>query len=237
MLLCAVVLLRAVYRYDLYDREPWWAVLLAVALGAGAMWLCGVVQTALIHRFPVFVTHQGLSIPALAAVTEEAAKAAVVVAMALLAPRRFNDPLDGLVYGSLAGLGCAIEESLAWTLGRTVPAELGPEVVRLAGHLVMGGVAGFGLGFAMARPARRVVLVTASLGAAMTLHFVWDVIAWSAANRPGAINGPRAVAVIVMLAGMLLYRWLVAVGARASRAFFAPGVTAGSAGPRSSTSR
>lgn len=35
--LCAVFAAALVWRYDLYEREPWYMVLLAVASGIGAM--------------------------------------------------------------------------------------------------------------------------------------------------------------------------------------------------------
>src|SRR5690606_3183208 len=82
-----------------------------------------------------------------AAVTEELAKLAVVWAIALLWRRQFNDPMDGLIYGSFAGLGCAIEESVGlhgWPTGAALlPLQ---EPIRLLGHLVMGGIGGFAVG-------------------------------------------------------------------------------------------
>ena len=37
---------------------------------------------------------------------------ALVVALALLIPSQFNDPMDGIIYGSLIGLGMAVLESI-----------------------------------------------------------------------------------------------------------------------------
>jgi hypothetical protein len=46
--LCALLTARLVYRYDLYEHEPVPLLGVAVALGAGAMWLAGLVEAWLL---------------------------------------------------------------------------------------------------------------------------------------------------------------------------------------------
>jgi RsiW-degrading membrane proteinase PrsW (M82 family) len=103
--LCALGAAFIVYRNDLYDREPAWLLALTAGLGGTAMWLAGLVESWTLDW-------SGLTsrpaIAALAAAVEETAKVLVVAAVALSARKAFNDPLDGLIYGSLAGLGMAL---------------------------------------------------------------------------------------------------------------------------------
>lgn len=140
--LCALAAAALVYRYDLYDREPWPLLGVAAGLGALGMALAGVVERAAFAALPALAA--GAAAPALtAAVLEELVKLGSVLLVARVARARFNDAMDGLIYGSLAGVGMALEESLAWLRLAQAGAGVlpGAEVVRLVGQLVMGGLA------------------------------------------------------------------------------------------------
>ncbi|MBX3356996.1 MAG: PrsW family intramembrane metalloprotease [Phycisphaeraceae bacterium] len=228
----ALVIAVIVYRYDLYDREPWWLLVVATALGAAGMWVAGRVQVMLISAAgSLAAEHFDTAMALVAATTEEANKILGVAVVAVCFRRWFNDPLDGLVYGSFAGLGAAILESVGVVSEAAhegvLPAH---EVVRLAGHLVMGGIAGFGLGL---WPFRRrgwngrhgpLPWVWAAAGcflAAWTLHFLWDLVAFAAERRGRMTPMLTACAMTMMLGGLLLFRGLVGIGAARSRAVFA----------------
>ncbi len=212
-----------VYRYDLYNREPWYLILLAAGLGFGAMrllapaelWALGLVDAQAARA-------------AVAALAEETVRLAVVFAIALVFPRDFDDPMDGIIYGSLIGLGMAAEESLHFLQARSASELLlfPQEIMRLLGHLVMGGIGGFGVGIGRTgRPGwRRALLLT--FGAAIALHFSWD---WVSLATDGTTlsKGLALVAAAIMLAGIGIYGALVVVGSRLSRARFAPGSARG----------
>ena len=215
--LCAAFTGVVVYRYDLYDREPWPLLLLCATLGAGAMTTAGRVESVAFRSWP----HQGDAATALlAAAIEELGKVGVVAAIALLDRRDFNDPLDGLIYGSVAGLGAALEESVGFLRGAAhTPALLpGSEVVRIAGHLVMGGIGAFGLGALRLRRPRAWAWLLSSFAAAVALHFLWDWMSLSPVEQ--ALQALRASA--LMLGGLLLWRRLVTIGLSWSQAVFAP---------------
>ena len=108
--LCALGAAFLVYRHDLYDREPWPLLAVAVALGAGAITIAGRLEA---RMFTAFSVTRPAGQAAVAAGCEELGKLLVVAAVALLARRTFNDPMDGIVYGSMAGLGAALDESVA----------------------------------------------------------------------------------------------------------------------------
>ena len=233
LFLCAAVVAIIVYRYDMHDREPPLLLALTVGLGMGAMWLAGKAQVFWLEQAPGGIGVSARNTPLvafLAATHEEAGKALAVLAIALVFRRRFNDPMDGIIYGSFAGLGAAVEESIA-VLRHSDPVSLLPpaEVIRLLGHLVMGGIGGFGLGLAFQRHRAWGWALAGSFLAAVLLHFVWDLIALPANDIRGTgapaapTRGHSLAAIAVMLAGLVVYGSLVAAGSRFSRRAFAPG--------------
>ncbi len=220
---CAVIVAAMVVQYDLYDREPLWLVVAAALLGGVGMYAAGEVQVALLRAadwrsIPVSDAMMAL----LAASTEEVAKLSVVILVALLVRKEFNDPLDGVIYGSFAGLGAALDESIA-VLGRLDnPAYLPlQEPVRLSGHLIMGGIGGFGMGMITTRSRFKPLWIIGTFLGAMVLHFLWDVVAFSAADHYRQTGGTRwwhtAGPIAMMLAGLVAFKLMVSFGARLTR--------------------
>lgn len=218
---CAVLMVLLVRRYDLYEKEPWYMLLVAVALGIGLMWTAGQVEDVVLGQLRLarddFATKA-----ILVTLIEETAKLLVVVVIALVFPRQFNNVLDGMVYGTLGGLGMAIEESLMYlslTPDKNAQA-LGAEVVRLFAHALMGGLLGFAVGMTL-RPAdprpqqRRVALPLTCVAVAMVVHFSWDYIAY----RPHVAVAMRGVLMLVMLCLMLVWGAMVAHAMNLSRRF------------------
>jgi RsiW-degrading membrane proteinase PrsW (M82 family) len=220
---CAFLALALVVRYDMYEREPWFMVLLAAGLGYAAMAACGAIEPLTMALWP------GRPVPlawlALVAGThEELARAAVVGSLALLLPRQLNDPMDGLIYGSIVGLGMAVEESLFHMgLGAPPPGALLPpsEPVRLMGHLVMGGISGFGIGMVRMRMRRGAAVLAGCLAVSIAIHAAWDWIAFSAGAAGRMAWWQTAAAVALMLGGMAFYGMLVTIGSASSRRHFA----------------
>lgn len=223
LLLCTAAIGTQVYRYDLYDREPPHAVFFTMLLGGIGLYAAGLVQIA-------FMTWMGQSVAeywnlwmaAAAGTTEELAKFCVVAMVAILRPKWFNDPLDGAIYGSFAGLGAAVYESAVHLgfpahdhLPHFLPAS---EPVRLMGHLIMGGIGGFGVGFLRtSAPPRRWRTLIGCLGGAILLHTAWDVIAFDAADRGRMLPWHTAVSILLMIGGMVAFRMLIRVGTGHSR--------------------
>jgi len=217
--LCAFLAALLVYRYDLYEREPWYMLVLGVAAGGVAMRLVGEVELVSLGY-----VESNVAIAALAALHEELARLLVILAIALVFTRQFNDPMDGLVYGSMVGLGMALEESF-YLLGLLdVPGaiRLPVELVRLLGHLVMGGIVGFGLGLAWVDSqgwrGKLILCFLVSTG----LHFAWDWIALDVSDTTSLSIYQTAASIAVMLFGMMFYGALVHVGSTLSKGMFAP---------------
>ncbi len=133
---CAFLAGWLVYRYDMYEREPWYMVLFAVGLGAGVMYVIGYVEEASLSA--ISDQHTNVLRAVIAATHEEIARLIVVFGMAIFIRSQFNDPMDGIIYGCMVGLGMAIEESISFLKLGGNPSTLPPnEVIRLLGHRLL----------------------------------------------------------------------------------------------------
>jgi RsiW-degrading membrane proteinase PrsW (M82 family) len=101
-----------IWRWDLYDRKPLWL------MGGAFLWgALGSVPLAIVGQIlldPVFSElfgseAWGLSVAIGAPITEEPAKALILVL--LIRSRRFNNICDGFVFGAAAGLGFGMTEN------------------------------------------------------------------------------------------------------------------------------
>jgi len=128
-----------------------------------------------------------------APLNEELLKVAGVVLIVLAAPRVIRGPLDGMIYGALAGLGFQVMENFTYALnnipltGSTNPGEavVISTIVRgltsLGSHWAMTAAAGAGVGYLAARGLRDgAPRAAACLAAAMAMHLLFD------APAPGA---------------------------------------------------
>jgi RsiW-degrading membrane proteinase PrsW (M82 family) len=219
---CAVALAALVYRYDMYEKEPW--PLLGVAFGLGLLgaWAAGGIE----DRAIVALGATGETVTAQAALAsgvEEAIKLLAVLAIALAFRRHFSDPLDGLIYGAFAGLGAAVHESLFYIelMGESA-ALIGPEFIRLILHLMLGGIGGLAIGAAWFRPRGWAVAAAAGLIGSFSIHFLWDSLCGIPARTDGPDLLQRAAAVALMLAATLVFGAAVFIGARWSRQAHAP---------------
>ena len=209
MFVCAAGLAVFVYRYDLCTREPWYMVALAVGLGFAVMWMAGATEDLTFEHITAARSGVGPK-AAVVALTETFARMVMVFTVATLFRSRFTDPLDGLMYGTLGGLGMAIEESLLYlSLAPATAHTLGAEVVRLFAHALMGGLVGFAVGQWVRpnhRPHPRPVLTVGCLAVALLVHFSWDYIAYQG-SRAALL---RLLPMLLMLALMLVWGGLVA---------------------------
>jgi RsiW-degrading membrane proteinase PrsW (M82 family) len=209
------------YQQDSPEREPWWAILFAVAFGFGMMWLIGMADDFAIrffHLTPARIFPRAATI----ALIEEGGKLISILLLAVwLLRKQFNDPMDGLIYGRMVGLGMAVEESLLYlSLSPPTLQTFGIEIVRLFAHSLMAGLVGFAIGIG-ARPHGRSEyhprLVLLCLALSTTMHFAWNVGAY------GQFTGlfARILPMSLMLIMMLLWKWFCTIAQERSRAVFA----------------
>ncbi|MHC5025985.1 MAG: PrsW family glutamic-type intramembrane protease [Planctomycetota bacterium] len=222
LIVCAALLALLVYRYDMYEREPWYMLVAMAVLGAGAMWLVGKAEMLTLQQFSEPWPAPLIAI--VASTHEEAARLILVAALALLVPHQFNDPMDGIIYGSIVGLGMAVEESignsdLIYPNATFLPPT---EIIRLAGHLVLGGITTFAIGMARMRIKRWGLALAGCVAFTLAWHFLWDWMAFAVAEAGSMRRWQTAGAVALMLAGMMVYGMLVVVGSDWSGRIFQP---------------
>ncbi|MFP6669784.1 MAG: PrsW family glutamic-type intramembrane protease [Pirellulaceae bacterium] len=230
--LCALVLILMVYRYDMYDKEPWYMLVLALALGMLACVAIGNFEDYLFLEFDSFfkgdypLEKQALVV----GVCEELIKLLAVAVIAIVGSRHFNDPMDGLIYGAFVGLGFGLNESLFYLglNGATLRLDtLGETPVRLFLHLLFGGVGGFGLGLARFSKRWRVwpVIFLVCLGTSIAIHSLWDYWLGERGEDPLTDQQRQLTAITLMGILTIFFGFLVMVGARSSRSVFAPAST------------
>jgi RsiW-degrading membrane proteinase PrsW (M82 family) len=175
----AVALLWRVYQHDKYEKEPWWMLLAALAGGFVVMMFLEGVELAVMKRLG-FESGFAWKLALAAALVEDLARAALIVALAIVCHKFVNDPLDGMIYGMLIGLGMAAAESLDHVMGvgaRRVDTELvAGELFRFIGHCFLGGIVGFAILEATpeSRPRIRPTRILLCFFAAAAPHFVID---------------------------------------------------------------
>ena len=215
-----------VYRYDMHEREPWWMLVGAAFAGGVTMFLAFQLEDLglrLLANSGVTYGHSFVH-AVLAGTLEELAKLAVPVGVLVIVRRHFNDPMDGLIYGSLAGLGAALYEG-AWyqfhneaTQNAEIAYRFVTDAMRMFMHTIWGGIAGFALGLVvMKQPCRKTVLRNAGL--VMLLHFAWDFFVGFVEEQG---NLERLVATALLGTSVVWYGLLIVKANKWSRAMHAP---------------
>ena len=115
----AFIFLIFIWWLDRYDREPWYLVLGAFAWGAlGAIVIAIMASLTLAAPFKSLLDAKmvfGITVVVIAPIVEEIAKAVILIPLAL--HRKFDGFIDGMVYGSMVGLGFAVTENFFYYLG------------------------------------------------------------------------------------------------------------------------
>lgn len=162
--------------------------------------------------------------------TEEPAKDVGIVLVLLLAATRPRTALDGLVTGSFVGLGFEIVESIARALNNAIGSyppgqrdNLGSlatdvvhEVLRNSwtGHIVLTGIAGFGIGYLLTARDRseldRWLVAVALMTVAAAGHLLWN------AHRFGLFY------VVGQFGLLAFFLWLITVGRKRESEVYTP---------------
>ncbi|GIF74711.1 PrsW family intramembrane metalloprotease [Asanoa siamensis] len=180
---------------DYLEREP--PLLLATAFAWGGLVATSISirGNAAVHNLVAKLASPGLAAEwgsALAGPTvEEIAKTLGIIAIVLVARAQVNSVLDGVVYGSLVGLGFQVVEDVVYAVNAVAVAGGGDQVAPvvatfllrgfLAGlwsHTLFGALAGAGIGYLAVRTDRplfvRLFVAVLSVLGAMAIHFLWN---------------------------------------------------------------
>jgi len=184
-----LLVLAAVWFFDRYDREPLalvaavflWGAIPVPILAVIAEGLTGHVMAA-VGRGPWLGFAQSVMV---APVIEELLKGLAVLGVVILSDQ-FDNPTDGVVYGTAVGLGFAMAENALYALGALGqgPAHVGLLVlvrtVTSAGvHAVASAALGgfLGIAYLSRRWSARIVVAVAGFLVAAGIHTAWNLAA------------------------------------------------------------
>jgi protease PrsW len=155
-----------IYRKDAYEPEPLHLVAWVFFLGA-----LSVIPAAIVELlFPEGVITSAFIAP----VVEEGLKFLVVI-FAIYHHPEFDEPMDGIVYATAAGLGFATIENILYVMEGGVAVGIVRAIASVPGHVVFSCIWGFALGTAKFRPGReRSGIILAGLFSAMVLHGLFN---------------------------------------------------------------
>lgn len=217
-----VLVVAAVWWFDRYDREPLHLVAGVFVWGALAAPVIAVFGCALLGAVC------GLGPTAVAGwlgpLVEELAKAAGVVLVVVLSDE-FDNPTDGLVYGTASGLGFAATENLAYTiagaagpgLDQTLQLILVRTAMAAGIHAVSTATFGGLLGFAYLSRNRveRIAWTLGGLCGAVAIHSGWNLMLLRVGAGAGAVPVERWFVAVPAL--YLLYLSALAVFLRSEQ--------------------
>ncbi|MGW4501858.1 PrsW family intramembrane metalloprotease [Micromonospora sp. NPDC004336] len=168
-------------------RPPWWLVLAAFAWGLFVASYFAHMVEVMLHTVITAEVPPGtatiIAHSAAAAFPEELVKGAGVAAIVLLAWRRIDGMLGGIVVGACVGLGFQFAESMSY-MTQDFDVVLYQHWYRqvtglLVSHATYTGIIGAGVGLAtqLSSWPRRVTCAASGFAFAVAAHLVWDICA------------------------------------------------------------
>ena len=182
------VVVAAVWWIDRYDREPLHLVAFVFLWGASIAPAISVITLAALDRVvDGFIPAASLGVinfSFIGPLVEESAKA-IGVLIVVFVTDKFDNPTDGVVYGTAVGLGFAVTENIIFALGAIAePGGNGGALMLVGGrtllsagvHALSSAVFGGFLGYAALSPKRaaRLGWPLAGLVLAISLHSAWN---------------------------------------------------------------
>jgi len=140
-----ILYVNLVWWLDRYEREPVWLLALAFFWGAIPAVLLVFVPEILFDRIldtalPAGGLKNALSYGVSPPLFEESAKGIFLIGLMLMFWHEFDDPLDGIVYGSMVGFGFAMTENLFYFVGAAQSGGVGGEIFNIVVRAVLFGL-------------------------------------------------------------------------------------------------
>ena len=187
-----------VYTRDRYEKEPRKLILKTFVIGA--ILVVPVIVAELVGSLilPPSADPFGLFLHFLlvVALVEESSKY-LAVRISVYRSREFNEPMDGLVYGAIAGLGFAAPENLLYVLSRGATLGIVRGVLSVPGHALWGSIIGYYLARQKFTGSRRSGLV--GLSVAVILHAMFDY----------GLVGTEPLLGIIIAGGIVVAGWVI----------------------------
>jgi RsiW-degrading membrane proteinase PrsW (M82 family) len=216
-----LIVVALVWWVDRYDREPLHLVAVVFLWGASAAPLVSVTVfgaiDGLLSGFEETTTFALISVGLVTPIVEELAKAIAVVLVVVFSSK-FDNPTDGVVYGTAVGLGFAVSENVIYGISAGVHLHSAAGILILVGgrtllsagvHAVSSATFGGFLGHAVmsGKQPAKILWAASGLLAAIALHGSWNLsLVWF--GPVGESGAPRlwlaALPVLYMIYMMVL---------------------------------
>jgi len=191
-----------VYTRDRYDREP--RRLIVKTFLVGAILVAPVIVAELVGSLIIPPSDDPLVLflhfLIVVALVEESSKY-LAVRISVYGTREFNEPMDGLVYGAIAGLGFAAPENLLYVLSRGAALGIIRAVLSVPGHALWGSIIGYYLGRQKLKLDSNGGIKGLSL--AVILHTVFDY----GLVTTDSLIGISIAIIVVVVAWMIFFRF------------------------------
>jgi RsiW-degrading membrane proteinase PrsW (M82 family) len=162
-----------IYTRDKYEREPRRLILKTFLVGAALV--IPVIVVELVGGLILPPSEDPLSLflyfLLVVALVEESSKY-LAVRVSVYGSREFDEPLDGLVYGGIAGLGFAAPENLLYVLSRGVTLGVFRAVLSVPAHALWGAIIGYYLSLQKLKSVRSAGI--RGLSIAIIFHTAFD---------------------------------------------------------------
>ncbi len=213
-----LTVLAAVWWFDRYDREPVRLVAAVFLWGATGAPLIALVVGTVHNSIGGWPGGNGLVWLVLGGPALEEALKAVAVLAVVFSSREFDNPTDGIVYGTAAGLGFAVTENALYGLAGSGGGALAVAsllIVRTAFtagvHALAGATFGGFVGAAqlVRSRLRGAVLVGVGLVSAVAVHGAWNLAVAQSGSGAFHVRGwPLALPLLYVAYGLTLTGFL-----------------------------
>jgi protease PrsW len=199
-----------IYRQDRYEQEPKRMLLWAFLCGCASTIPAIIGQSFFKHlENPDSLFDTAIFAFGVVALTEELSK--YLLLRRFIYPQKdFNEPIDGIVYGVMVGLGFATLENVLYVFkaGEAgFATALSRAFTAVPAHASFGVLMGAYIGLAKFFPEKRLIYTFIGVGLAVFFHGAYDFFLMQQ-----AYEGMAAVAVFVLMWGINMARRLVIVG-------------------------
>lgn len=162
---------------DQYNREPRKHLLISFLLGMMSAVLAGVLEQALYSFFPIDnkrnITDTLLSAFIFVGFVEEWMKYIMVRGYAFKKPE-FDEPLDGIIYSVMVGMGFATLENIAYVMEHGMETAIMRMFLSVPAHASFAVIMGYHLGKAKFAGPKRLINIIAALFWASFWHGSYD---------------------------------------------------------------
>ena len=176
-----IILATIFVRLDMF-REPIRAIILTLLISYAATSLFAELKYGILNLPEAWLDNHFINSLFLIALPEELTKFFVLY-FYCSKTSSFNEPMDGVVYGSLAGLGFAINEALSYaqfyqedlnSTSEIMYSILIRGLLAVPGHALDGIIMGAFIGYAIFRKVNLYLFIFLAIVTPTLFHFLWD---------------------------------------------------------------